>query len=96
MTETTAEAEAANAPEPAERGRYAVYQQPDGGALIARAHHICERCAGCGCGEQADPISIPAAVMGMARMAMEGKMKLPPVGQLARMARGKGPTRGKR
>ena len=32
--------------EPAERGRYAVYQSGDGGLVIARAAGICETCAG--------------------------------------------------
>jgi hypothetical protein len=64
-------------PEPAERGRYAVYEQPDGGIVIARAVNLCERCLDCGCGEQADPIGpVPGTVIQMARAAAEGKLKL--------------------
>lgn len=83
--------EEAQAPEPAERGRYAVYLQPDGGIVIARAAGICVTCRDCGCGEQADPITIPAALAHMARMAAEGKMKLPSVKQLKQLASARGP-----
>ena len=98
MTETVSDPAEAGSPEPSERGRYAVYPQPDGGALIARAAGICQRCTECGCGEQMDPISIPSAVIGMAKMAMEGKMRLPSMKALGQMARqqGKGPGRAKR
>ena len=97
MTEIVSEPETAGQPEPSERGRYAVYQQADGGALIARANGICQTCSECGCGEQMDPIAIPAAVVAMARMAAEGKMKLPSMKSLAQMARQqKGPARAKR
>lgn len=84
--------ETPEAPEPAERGRYAVYLQPDGGIVIARAAGICATCMECGCGEQADPISIPAALAHMARMAAEGKMKLPSVKQLKQLASARGPA----
>ena len=60
--------------EPAERGRYAVYEA-DGGLVIARASGICETCAGCGCGEQADPITVPAMLVALAKnAAANGKM----------------------
>jgi len=75
--------------EPAERGRYAVYAAPDGGLVIARAGGICERCAGCGCGEQADPITVPAMLVALARnAAANGKM--PGLGAIRKavMARG--------
>lgn len=78
-------------PEPAERGRYAVYLQPDGGIVIARAASICQSCQDCGCGTQAEPITIPAALAHMARMAAEGKMKLPSVKQLKQLASARGP-----
>ena len=96
MTEAAPET-AEVAPEASERGRYAVYPQADGGAVIARSQGLCESCAGCGCGEQADPITIPAAVMSMAKMVMEGKMRLPSMKALGAMARqSKGPARARR
>ena len=49
--------------EPAERGRYAVYDDGGGGLVIARAAGICDTCASCGCGEQADPITVPAMLV---------------------------------
>ena len=65
-------------PEPVERGRYAVYDQPDGGLLIARKTHLCDRCLDCGCGEHADPVGpIPGSLVAMARAAAEGKVKIP-------------------
>ena len=65
-------------PEPAERGRYAIYMQPDGGLLIARRVELCERCLDCGCGEPADPVwPIPGSLVAMARAAASGKVKLP-------------------
>ncbi len=59
-------------PEPSERGRYAIFEQPDGGLVIPRSAPLCERCAGCGCGEQAEPLRIPGALVKMARAAAEG------------------------
>jgi hypothetical protein len=82
--------------EPAERGRYALYPTPDGGLIIARAAGICETCSDCGCGEQAEPITVPAAIVGMAKMAAEGKMKLPSVKQLRQLAGARGPGNGRR
>jgi hypothetical protein len=96
VTETRPDTDPAAAPEPAERGRYAVYAQPDGGVLIARAAAICQSCRDCGCGDQADPITVPAAVVSMARLAAEGKLKLPSVKQLKALAGGKGPRDGRR
>lgn len=86
MTETP------DQPDPAERGRYAVYMQPDGGIVIARAADICQSCQDCGCGTQAEPLTIPAALASIARMAAEGKMKLPSVKQLKAMAGARGPA----
>lgn len=53
-------------------GRYVVYLAPDGGWVVARALGICETCEGCGCGEQADPIQIPAMVIRMAQAQGKG------------------------
>lgn len=61
------------APEPSERGRYAIFEQPDGGLVIPRSAPLCERCADCGCGEQGEPLTIPAAIVKMAKAAAEGK-----------------------
>lgn len=47
------------APAPLVRGRYAIFEAPDGGWAIARTESICERCQGCGCGEQAAQIDLP-------------------------------------
>ena len=79
MTEVNGEAPPEAPPaEPAERGRYAVFPQPDGGLLIARAVNLCDRCLDCGCGEQAEPIGpISGAIVGMAKAAAAGKMKIP-------------------
>jgi hypothetical protein len=60
------------APEPAERGRYAIFEQPDGGLVIPRSAPLCDRCAGCGCGEQMEPLRFPGALVKMARAAAEG------------------------
>ena len=55
-------------------GRYVVYESPDGGWVVARAVGICERCEGCGCGEQAEPIAIPGMVVTLARRQGKGKL----------------------
>jgi hypothetical protein len=66
------------APVPLEAGRYKVFSQ-DNGFVIARAVNTCERCAGCGCGDQQEPLDIsPAGVaklMSQARAA--GLVRLP-------------------
>ena len=69
-------------PEPAERGRYAVYPQDPTGLVIARTAGLCERCASCGCGEPQEPIDLtPKGVgkllgskraQGLARIMMPG------------------------
>ena len=92
MTETASDPDQAEHAEPAERGRYALYPTPDGSLIIARAAGICATCSDCGCGEQAEPIPVPAAVVSMARLAAEGKMKLPSVKQLRQLAGSKGPN----
>lgn len=55
-------------------GRYAVYQSPDGGWVVARAVDICDTCRSCGCGEQADPIQIPAMVIKLAMSQGNGSL----------------------
>ena len=84
-------------PEPSERGRYAVYDMADGGLLIARVSGICERCRDCGCGDQRDPLGpIPGSVIEMAKMAAQGKIKLPNMKQLKQLAGSRGPGNGRR
>jgi hypothetical protein len=48
-------------------GRYHVYQAPNGDWVIARSAGICETCRGCGCGEQAEPVRIPAMIIRLAK-----------------------------
>lgn len=55
-------------------GRYVVYEAPDGGWIINRTGGICETCQGCGCGEQADPVQIPALAIKLAQS--QGRTKL--------------------
>ena len=50
-------------PVPSERGRYAIYEEPDGGLAIPRSAPLCERCASCGCGDQQEPLRIPAMIV---------------------------------
>jgi len=61
-----------------EYGRYRVFETPDGGWVVARAVGTCDTCQGCGCGDQADPIQIPAMVISMAKAqggGLLGKLK---------------------
>jgi hypothetical protein len=67
--------------EPAERGRYAVYDDGSGGLVIARAAPLCETCTACGCGEQADPITVPAMLVALAKNAAAGG-KMPGLGAI--------------
>jgi hypothetical protein len=60
-------------PGPSERGRYAIYERPDGGLVIPRTSGLCETCSGCECGEQVEPLIVPGALVKMARAAAEGK-----------------------
>jgi hypothetical protein len=66
--------QAAAAPGVIEFGRYRVFQAPDGGWVIARAVNICDRCQECGCGDQAEPVQIPAMVIQLARSGGTGLM----------------------
>jgi len=63
----SAETEAPAQPELLEAGRYKAFQAPDGSWVLARATGTCETCQSCGCGEQADPIHIPAMFVAMAK-----------------------------
>jgi hypothetical protein len=63
----TAEVQAPSEPTVLEFGRYRVFESPDGGWVIARAAATCDRCQSCGCGEQVDPIQVPAMVIAMAK-----------------------------
>ena len=72
MSETEVQAE----PVVLEYGRYRLFETPDGGWVVARAVETCETCQNCGCGEQADPIMVPAMVIKMARNGgTMGKLK---------------------
>ena len=62
--------------EPVERGRYAIFEQDDGGLVIPRSAPLCERCAECGCGEQQEPIRVPGAVRKLAEAARNGDMSI--------------------
>ena len=58
----TAAVEAIKVPasEASERGRYAVYEQPDGSWKIATVGPLCENCSTCGCGSAyRDAIPVP-------------------------------------
>jgi len=55
------------APAVLEQGRYKVFEDPDGSWVLARAVGTCERCQDCGCGDQADPVHVPAMIIAMAR-----------------------------
>src|SRR6516165_5309820 len=58
-----------------ERGRYAVYEAPDGWWVLARAVDVCDTCKEHGCGEQAEPIVVPAMVIKMASMRDAGMVR---------------------
>ena len=52
------------ASEASERGRYAVYEMPDGGWKIATVGPLCETCSNCGCGQAyRDPLPVPAGAV---------------------------------
>lgn len=61
-------------PQVLEAGRYKLAQAPDGALVLGRATGLCESCTGCGCGDQATPVHVPAMVMKMAKGGMLGKM----------------------
>jgi hypothetical protein len=66
-------------------GRYHVFLGPDGSWIVARATGICEKCQACGCGEQAEPIVVPAMVISLAQQQGLGRLK-----GLLRAATGRG------
>lgn len=75
-------------PQPAERGRYALYDTP-AGPVIGRATGLCDTCANCGCGDQQEPIDLtPAGVM---RLIRERGITLPSPREMLKMFGG---TRG--
>ena len=55
------------------RGRFALTAMPDGSLVLRHAIPLCERCESCGCGEQRDPITIPAMLASIIRAHGEGK-----------------------
>jgi hypothetical protein len=63
----SADTQAASLGELLEAGRYKAFEAPDGSWVLARATGTCESCQSCGCGEQADPIHIPAMFVAMAK-----------------------------
>ena len=67
-------AAAAPGPEVIEGGRYKVSRAPDGSWIIARATGTCDRCQGCGCGDQAELIQVPAMVVSLAQSGGTGLM----------------------
>ena len=77
------------APEPLDRQRIAIFEEPTGAWVIARAGPICETCAGCGCGDPLDPITINPLFVRMIKARAEGRMpKLTDMRQLAGMMGG--------
>ena len=59
MTDLEQAPAAAAGPELLARGRYALSRMPNRTWVITRAGPLCERCEGCGCGDQQDPITVP-------------------------------------
>lgn len=57
-----------------EFGRYRIFEASDGGWVVARAVNTCERCQGCGCGDQADLIQVPGMIVKMAKSQGAGLM----------------------
>jgi|HubBroStandDraft_3_1064219.scaffolds.fasta_scaffold74734_4 hypothetical protein len=55
-------------------GRYIVRQAPDGGWVVGRAVGICQQCADCGCGEQAELITVPGMVIQIAQRQGKGNL----------------------
>jgi hypothetical protein len=61
--------------EPAERGRYAVYQENGGPPVLARATGLCETCTACGCGDQQEPVELSPG--GLMKVLSRNGVKLP-------------------
>lgn len=64
---------AAAGPQLLGRGRFALSDMPDGSLVLRHAAPLCERCEACGCGDQRDPIVIPAMLAGIIRAHGEGR-----------------------
>ena len=94
MTDTDLELDnAAGQPVLLERGRHAITGLPDGSWVITRAGPICDTCQSCGCGEQQEPIHIPAMIVSLITMDPERRAKLNPAALMARLM-GWGKLRG--
>lgn len=58
-----------------ERSRIAITEMPDGSWVIRRAGPICQTCQDCGCGDQADPLVIPAMAISAWKAMQAGNRK---------------------
>jgi hypothetical protein len=93
--ETGTTTAAAAAPELLARGRFALTAMPDGSLVLRHATPLCETCQECGCGEQRDPIVIPAMLAGIIRAHGAGqRIGVGQLRALARMAMGGMPGPG--
>lgn len=79
-------ADAGAAPGLVFRGRYAVIDLPDGRMSIPWTTEPCDRCQGCGCGQQQNPLELPAAIAGIVRAKLNGE-ELPMLNALKMMRR---------
>lgn len=64
-------ADVAAEPEVLAHGRFKLWSTPAGDLVAAAATGICDRCQSCGCGEQAEPRTIPAMVV---KLLKNGKL----------------------
>ena len=71
-----------------ERGRHAITGLADGSWVITRAGPLCDRCSGCGCGEQQEPIVLPSFAVNLLMMDPGKRSKLNPVKLLKGMMNG--------
>lgn len=70
-------------PDDSERGRYLAVRTGPRQLLIYRSVGICERCQGCGCGEQQDPIDLsPGGIM---KMMSSGGIEMPKISEVMGM-----------
>ena len=76
------------APALLERGRHAITGMADGSWVITRAGPLCDTCAGCGCGEQQDPITVPSFAVNLMMMDPEKRAKLNPVTMMKKLVTG--------
>ena len=68
-------------------GRYKVTEAPDGGWIIARTTGICENCRGCGCGEHAEPITVPGMIIKLVQARISAGASMNPLEMLKAMRR---------